>query len=133
MAQPKVTYTSATGRRKSAVARVRIAEGTGRFIVNRRESDIYFPLDQERSRIVSPMRLLNCEKQFDVFVQAEGGGLAAQSGAISLGLARALLLVNPDYEQVLRGNKLLTRDARQKERKKYGQRGARRGFQFSKR
>jgi len=133
LAQPKVTYTFGTGRRKSAVARVRITEGTGRFIVNRRESEKYFPLEQERNRILAPMRLLNCEKQFDVFVRAEGGGLTAQSGAISLGLARALRTVNPDYESVLRGNKLLTRDSRQKERKKYGRRGARRGFQFSKR
>ncbi len=133
MAGPKVSYTFGTGRRKTAVARVRIRDGSGRIVVNRRDLENYFPLIPERERILAPLRLVDCEKKFDIFVTSEGGGISAQAGAISLGIARALLKVNPDYEPALRENKLLTRDSRQKERKKYGRRGARRGFQFSKR
>lgn len=133
MAGPKVSYTFGTGRRKTAVARVRVKDGSGRIVVNRRDLDHYFPLIQERERVLAPLRLLDCEKKFDIFVNSEGGGIAAQAGAISLGIARALLKINADYEAALRENKLLTRDSRQKERKKYGRRGARRGFQFSKR
>jgi small subunit ribosomal protein S9 len=133
MAAPKITYTFGTGRRKTSVARVRMKEGTGRIVVNRRELVGYFPLAQEQEKILAPLRALNCEKNFDIFVNAEGGGLTSQSGAICLGIARALTKLNPDYEPVLRENKFLTRDSRQKERKKYGRRGARRGFQFSKR
>ena len=133
MALAKTTYTFGTGRRKTSVARVRLREGSGRFLVNRREFNTYFPLAQEQERVLAPLRLVNAEKTFDIFVNAEGGGLTSQSGAISLGIARALRKANPDYEAALRENKFLTRDSRQKERKKYGRRGARRGFQFSKR
>jgi len=133
MAAPKVTYTFGTGRRKTAVARVRMKEGTGRIMVNRREVQNYFPLIQEQEKILAPLRAVNCEGKFDIFVNTDGGGIGAQAGAISLGLARALLKVNPDNEPILREHKFLTRDSRQKERKKYGRRGARRGFQFSKR
>jgi len=134
LATPKITYVFGTGRRKSSVARVRVKEGgSGRILVNKREMDSYFPLPQEKARVLAPLRALNCEKTFDFFISAEGGGLASQSGAISLGIARALRKINPDYEPVLRENRFLTRDSRQKERKKYGRRGARRGFQFSKR
>jgi len=133
MAAPKVTYTFGTGRRKTAVARVRIREGTGRIMVNRRDMDQYFPLITEQERILAPLRVVAAEKKFDIFVSTDGGGQASQSGAISLGIARALLKLNPEFEPVLREKKFLTRDARQKERKKYGRRGARRGFQFSKR
>jgi len=134
LATPKITYIFGTGRRKTSVARVRVKEGgSGRILVNRREMDVYFPLPQEKARVLAPLRALNVEKTFDIFVNAEGGGLASQAGAISLGISRALRKVNPDYEPVLRENKFLTRDSRQKERKKYGRRGARRGFQFSKR
>ena len=134
MATPKITYTFGTGRRKTSVARVRVKEGgTGRILVNRREMDVYFPLPQEKAKVLAPLRALNCEKIFDIFIRAEGGGLTSQSGAICLGIARALHKLNPEYEPVLRENRFLTRDSRQKERKKYGRRGARRGFQFSKR
>jgi small subunit ribosomal protein S9 len=133
MALAKNPYTFGTGRRKTSVARVRVKDGSGRILVNRRELHNYFPLAQERERIMAPLRLLNCEKLFDISIRAEGGGLSSQSGAIMLGIARALRKVNADYEPALRENKLLTRDSRQKERKKYGRRGARRGFQFSKR
>jgi small subunit ribosomal protein S9 len=116
------------------VARVRVKEGgSGRIMVNRREMDVYFPLPLEKAKILAPLRALNCEKMYDIFINAEGGGLTSQSGAISLGIARALRKINPDYEPVLREHRFLTRDSRQKERKKYGRRGARRGFQFSKR
>ncbi len=133
MATPKITYTFGTGRRKTAVARVRVREGSGRIMVNRRELLDYFPLIQEREAILAPLKLVDSEKKFDIFVTAEGSGISSQAGAISLGIARALLKINPDYEAALRENKFLTRDSRQKERKKYGRRGARRGFQFSKR
>ncbi len=133
MASPKVSYTFGTGRRKTAVARVRLREGNGRIVVNRREFEQYFPLLPQRERILSPLRAVNCEGKYDVFVSTEGSGFTAQANAITLGIARALLKLNADYEPVLRENKFLTRDSRQKERKKYGRRGARRGFQFSKR
>ncbi len=132
-AAPKVSYTFGTGRRKTAVARVRIRDGNGRILVNGREMPVYFPLVGEQERILAPLRTVDAEKKFDIFITTVGGGIAAQAGAISLGIARALLKLNPDFEPILRGNKFLTRDARQKERKKYGRRGARRGFQFSKR
>jgi small subunit ribosomal protein S9 len=133
MAAPKVTYTFGTGRRKTSVARVRMRDGSGRIMVNRRDLDQYFPLIQEQEKILSPLRTVEAEKKYDIFVTTEGGGITSQAGAISLGIARALLKLNPDFEPVLRENKFLTRDSRQKERKKYGRRGARRGFQFSKR
>jgi small subunit ribosomal protein S9 len=133
MAAPKVTYTFGTGRRKTSVARVRMRDGSGRIMVNRQEMGSYFPLIQEREKILAPLRIVDVEKKYDIFVTAEGGGITSQSGAIALGIARALLKLNPECEPVLRENKLLTRDSRQKERKKYGRRGARRGFQFSKR
>ncbi|MGH7751925.1 MAG: 30S ribosomal protein S9 [Gemmatimonadales bacterium] len=133
MATTKLTYTFGTGRRKTAVARVRLKEGTGRILVNRRELADYFRLAQEQERVLSPLRAVNAEKAYDIHVNAEGGGISSQSGAITLGISRALRKVNPDYEPILREKKFLTRDSRQKERKKYGRRGARRGFQFSKR
>ncbi len=130
---PKVSYTFGTGRRKTSVARVRVREGSGRLLVNRREMTTYFPLIGEQNRILAPLRVVDAEKKFDIFVTCNGGGIASQAGAISLGIARALLQINQEFEPVLRENKFLTRDSRQKERKKYGRRGARRGFQFSKR
>ncbi len=127
-------YIWATGRRKTAVARVRLrAGGTGKIMVNKRELGEYFTTRREGDRVIAPLRSVGAEKTFDVFVNAHGGGLASQSGAILMGIARALLKANPEHEKVLRDGRFLTRDARQKERKKYGQRGARRGFQFSKR
>jgi small subunit ribosomal protein S9 len=133
MAAPKVSYTFGTGRRKTAVARVRLKDGTGRIMVNRREFQGYFPLIQEQDKVLAPMRAVGSEGKFDIFVTADGGGFTAQAGAICLGVARALLKTNPEFEAILRENRFLTRDSRQKERKKYGRRGARRGFQFSKR
>ncbi|MBI4606738.1 MAG: 30S ribosomal protein S9 [Planctomycetes bacterium] len=123
----------ATGRRKSSVARVRLKPGTGKLTINRRELKEYFKTIREETRVLAPLRAVSGEASFDIHVNAEGGGLTGQSGAIAMGIARALLKHNPEHEHVLREAKFLTRDARRKERKKYGRRGARRGFQFSKR
>ncbi len=127
-------YIWGTGRRKTAVARVRLkAGGSGNITVNNRAFVDYFGTARERRVVVAPLETVGERKNYDVFVNAHGGGYSGQAGAIAMGLARALLTANADHEEVLRGGKFLTRDARQKERKKYGRRGARRGFQFSKR
>ena len=123
----------ATGRRKTAVARVRMKPGAGGMLINKRELDAYFPTVSERNRVVAPLLAVSADKSFDIEVSVQGGGWTGQSGAISMGIARALLKSNPEHEHALREGRFLTRDARRKERKKYGQRGARRSFQFSKR
>jgi len=126
-------YTWGTGRRKTAVARVRIKPGEGKFLINKKEVDEFFRLDTDRNAVRKPLAVTDTAKRYDVFVNVGGGGTTGQAGAIVLGLARALKKSNPDFESTLRDNQLLTRDARKVERKKYGQRGARRRFQFSKR
>jgi small subunit ribosomal protein S9 len=126
-------YYWGTGRRKAAVARVRIKPGEGKFVINRKEVDDFFRLDKDRAFIREPLAAADCAKRVDVFVNVGGGGTTGQSGAIVLGLARALKKLNGDYEPALREGNYLTRDSRKVERKKYGQRGARRRFQFSKR
>ena len=123
----------ATGRRKTAVARVRMKPGAGAVLVNKRELNAYFPTLSERNRVVAPLLAVSADKSFDIEVSVHGGGWTGQSGAISMGIARALLKSNPEHEHLLREGRFLTRDSRRKERKKYGQRGARRSFQFSKR
>lgn len=123
----------ATGRRKTAVCRVRMKTGNGQLLINKRELEDYFPEAVERRRVLAPLEAVDSAKGVDISANVRGGGLTGQSGAVALGIARALVKSNPDYEAVLRDGKFLTRDARQKERKKYGQRGARRSFQFSKR
>jgi small subunit ribosomal protein S9 len=134
MTRKESPYVWSTGRRKSAVARVRLLPGgSGRFFVNKREFKAYFTTLHEQRRVLAPLKAVGQEAAFDVFASTAGGGYASQSGAISMGLARALLKHNPEFESTLRDGKYLTRDAREKERKKYGRRGARRGFQFSKR
>jgi len=122
-----------TGRRKSSVARVRICPGTGKFTINKRKVDEFFSLDQDRQVALSPLMITETSKSLDVFVNVRGGGTSGQSGAVLLGLARALYKSDPDLLPKLREKNLLSRDARKVERKKYGQRGARRKFQFSKR
>ena len=121
------------GRRKSSVARVRIKQGAGAFVVNGKELNIFFPTLQAQKRAMAPLVVTETGQSFDVFVNVKGGGITGQSDAVMLGLARALKTANPGLEEVLREGSLLTRDSRMKERKKYGRRGARRGFQFSKR
>ncbi len=122
-----------TGRRKSAVARVRIREGSGDFLINGRESSEYFPREQDQLDIVEPFKVTELEGKWDVIVLVNGGGPTGQAGAVRHGLARALVASNEDLRHPLHEVGLLTRDSRMKERKKYGLRGARRGYQFSKR
>jgi small subunit ribosomal protein S9 len=122
-----------TGRRKSSVARVRVRKGGGRIAVNRKPHTEYFPLLQDQAKVEQALVLLAAREKVDVIVTVQGGGPTGQAGAIAMGLARALRKYDGTYEDPLRLSGLLTRDSRMKERKKYGRRGARRGFQFSKR
>ena len=131
--QPKPTYTWGVGRRKSACARVRIAPGSGKIEINGRTLNDYFTAEQDRKAIFGPLEVTNTGGKMDVLVNAEGGGPSGQTGAIIMGLGRALAKYDNSLEVALRGAGFLTRDSRMKERKKYGQRGARRRFQFSKR
>ena len=127
------TFVWGVGRRKSAVARVRIAPGTGKITVNERELNDYFTFERDRKAIFGPLEVTNTGGKMDVHVNATGGGPSGQTGAIIMGLARALTKYDQTLEAPLRGANFMTRDSRMKERKKYGQRGARRRFQFSKR
>ena len=127
------TFVWGVGRRKSAVARVRIAPGTGKITVNERELNDYFTFERDRKAIFGPLEVTNTGGKMDIHVNATGGGPSGQTGAIIMGLARALTKYDATLEAPLRGANFMTRDSRMKERKKYGRRGARRGFQFSKR
>jgi small subunit ribosomal protein S9 len=129
----KPVYLWGTGRRKTAVARVRIAAGNGKIEINGRTLNDFFTKEQDRKAIFGPLEVTNTGGKMDVLVNASGGGQTGQAGAIVLGLARALVKHDPAFEGALRNAAFLTRDSRMKERKKYGQRGARRRFQFSKR
>ena len=122
-----------TGRRKEAVARVRIRPGSGGFLVNKKPMDKYFGERRDQDSALSPLRAAKMVRSYDVWVNVDGGGRTGQACAVKLGLARALLKGAPDAEAALRDLGLLTRDARMKERKKYGQKGARKRFQYSKR
>lgn len=122
-----------TGRRKNAIARVRIREGEGRILINNRAVEDYLPRYYWSSQAVEPLKAAGVEGKIDVFVNAHGGGLTGQAGAIRLGLARALLKMYPDTRPVLKKAGMLTRDPRMVERKKVGLKGARGRFQFSKR
>ena len=126
-------YIWGTGRRKSAVARVRIRPGSGQILINKRPAAEYFPSLRDQNAAVSPLKAVGMASSWDVWVNVGGGGMTGQADAVSLGLARALSKAAPELDGVLRSRGLLTRDARQVERKKYGQPGARRRFQFSKR
>ncbi|MFT5050363.1 MAG: small subunit ribosomal protein S9 [Chlamydiales bacterium] len=126
-------WTWGLGRRKTAVARVRLKPGAGGFVVNGRPFDEYFVTIQSRQRAVAPLVSTETNESFDIFCNVNGGGPNGQAEAVSLGVARALTKLSPAHEEILRANSQLTRDGREKERKKYGRRGARRGFQFSKR
>jgi small subunit ribosomal protein S9 len=126
-------YCWGTGRRKRAVARVRIRPGGGKLLINKRDLQDYFPREQDRKAVVAPLGAVQAEKSFDVLVNVKGGGTSGQSGAVSLGIARALKNYDESYVQTLRDGGHLTRDSRMVERKKPGQSGARKRFQFSKR
>lgn len=123
----------ATGRRKTSVARVRLRRGTGQVKINSRELEAYFPVERHASAVLAPLKATKMLGKYDVTAKVRGGGPTGQSGAVMLGVARALREVNEDAYQALREGGYLTRDSRMVERKKYGRRGARRGFQFSKR
>jgi len=123
----------ATGKRKNAIARVWLTPGTGKVIVNNMEADAYFGQIFKSQKIVKPFKVTETLEQFDVMATLKGGGKSAQVDALSHGISRALLEHNPDSRLSLKQSGLLTRDPRQKERKKYGQKGARAKFQFSKR
>lgn len=122
-----------TGRRKTAVARVRVNIGAGKITVNGRAFEQYFPLDSQRMLVMQPLTLTETLAKYDVFVNVRGGGLSGQAEAVRHGIARALLLVDPNFRPVLKAEGFLTRDPRMKERKKYGHPGARKRFQYSKR
>jgi small subunit ribosomal protein S9 len=122
-----------TGRRKSAVARVRVRAGSGNITVNRRPLDEYFYSENHRKAVLAPLVHTGVRDRVDVVVRVDGGGITGQADACKLGIARALKTYNSELEPALRDANLLTRDGRMKERKKYGLRGARRGTQFSKR
>jgi small subunit ribosomal protein S9 len=123
-----------TGKRKTAVARVWLKmPGEGRIIVNKRDFEDYFPRETLRLMVLQPFKLTDTLGKFDVLVNVRGGGVSGQAGAIRHGISRALVAYNADLRPILKKAGLLTRDARKKERKKYGQRGARARFQYSKR
>ena len=130
--KPK-TYIWGLGRRKTAVARVRIAPGEGNITINRMDVGVYITEEQDRKAVHSPLVTTDCMSRFDVWANVRGGGPTGQAGAVLLGISRALVKADADLESVLRAGNYLTRDACMVERKKYGQRGARRRFQFSKR
>jgi small subunit ribosomal protein S9 len=122
-----------TGRRKTSTARVFLRPGTGNIVVNRRDFAVYFPNEALQMIIRQPLRLTDTAAKFDILVNVDGGGSAGQAGAVRHGITRALMEYNADLRPTLKKAGLVTRDPRQKERKKYGQKGARARFQFSKR
>ncbi len=124
---------NAVGRRKSAVARVRLVPGDGKIVVNQRDIDDYFGLETLKMSVRQPLVLTNVGGSFDVLVNVNGGGLTGQAGAIRHGISRALCKANPELRDALKKAGFLTRDPRMKERKKYGLKAARRAPQFSKR
>lgn len=128
-----VHATVATGRRKTSVARVTIRPGSGKFTVNHQKLEQYFPVDTLRNDVLLPFTVTELTGRYDVTANVRGGGLTGQAGAIKLGISRALVEVSGELRSKLRLNDLMTRDPRMVERKKYGQRKARKRFQFSKR
>ena len=122
-----------TGRRKAASARVFLRPGTGEWKVNGKAFEVYFVTEQQRVAAKRTLVVAELAGSFDVITTVKSGGVAAQADAVKLGIARALIQFNPELRKTLKAEGLLTRDARQKERKKYGQKGARKRFQFSKR
>ena len=125
--------THAVGRRKSSVARVYMKPGQGKIVINKRDIDDYYIRATSKMVINQPLELTGNEGKMDILVNVAGGGLSGQAGAIRHAISRALSEIDPENRQVLKANGLITRDARKKERKLYGQKGARARFQFSKR
>src|SRR2546426_842680 len=122
-----------TGRRKTAVARVHLASGTGKMLVNGRPFENYFPIESLRLLAIQPLTVTGTADKFDARIKVSGGGPTGQAGAVRHGIARALLTADANLRPTLKAEGLLTRDSRMKERKKYGQPGARKRFQYSKR
>src|SRR5271167_1543647 len=133
MATTKTNEFLGTGRRKTAIARVRLASGSGKITVNGRAFENYFPLETLRSTAAQPLTVTGNTEKFDVRVNVTGGGPNGQAGAVRHGIARALIVAGATLRAALKAEGLLTRDSRMKERKKYGQPGARKRFQYSKR
>jgi len=133
MAEAKTSDFLGTGRRKTAVARVRLAGGSGKIVVNGRAFEIYFPTETLRGTVLQPLAVTETSARFDVQVNVKGGGPAGQAGAVRHGIARALIEADAALRPALKSNGFLTRDPRMRERKKYGQPGARKRFQYSKR
>jgi small subunit ribosomal protein S9 len=133
MAETKLQEFLGTGRRKTAVARVRLAAGNGKIVVNGRSFENYFPTEAQRVTVTQPLTATESVNKYDVRVSVRGGGPFGQAGAVRHGIARALLGADLNLRPTLKADGLLTRDSRMRERKKYGQPGARKRFQYSKR
>ena len=133
MAETKISEYLGTGRRKTAIARVRLASGTGTITVNGRQFENYFPLETLRATATQPLTVTGNVEKFNTRINVSGGGPNGQAGAVRHGIARALLKFDAALRGALKAEGFLTRDSRMKERKKYGQPGARKRFQFSKR
>lgn len=127
------TKKSTVGRRKEAVARVRLLPGKGRIVVNKQSYEKYFIRETDRIILMQPLTVTNNLNKYDIFANIRGGGLSGQAGALRHGIARALIVEQPELKDILRKQGYLTRDPRMKERKKYGQKGARKRFQWTKR
>jgi small subunit ribosomal protein S9 len=125
--------TNTIGRRKTSVARIFMTSGKGNIIVNNKDYKTYFPVLTHQNLATLPLRLLNAEGSYDIQINVDGGGITGQADAIKLAIARALTEINPENKTVLKAHNLLTRDPRMVERKKFGQKKARKRFQFSKR
>ena len=126
-------YVWGTGRRKTSVASVRIKKGTGKVTVNKRDINEYFPVDRQKGVVLNPFKATKTLGGYDVLVNVRGGGINGQAGAVCMGIARAMTKIDSALADDLRENGLLTRDSRMKERKKYGRKGARKSFQWTKR
>ena len=133
MAKGKTYKAQAVGRRKSSIARVYLADGSGKIMVNGREFKEYFPKATSQYVVNQPLNLIGVADKYDLNINVKGGGMTGQAGAIRLGISRALIEINGDDRPALKAAGFLTRDARKVERKKYGLAGARRSYQFSKR
>jgi small subunit ribosomal protein S9 len=131
MSQEHTYY--ATGRRKNAIARTFLKPGDGKILVNKRPLDDYFKVETAKMLLMQPFELTGTTDKFDVTVTVKGGGISGQAGAVRHGITRALVMVNPEFRKTLKKAGFISRDDREKERKKYGQRGARARYQFSKR
>jgi len=131
--EQKIEEYVATGRRKTAVASVRLRPGTGKIDINSRTFKEYFPVEFQRKNVMSPLEKLSRLGQYDLVIRVKGGGIEAQGTAIRLGISRALVVEDAERRQELKGYGYLTRDPRKKERKKYGLAGARKRYQYSKR